>query len=258
MRTFGIWAVAGISLALLGCESVAHAQQERHGGDSCQQSIKSMEVELMTNLSRQWNHLGGAKVYPEINFGVFNWFRERVSYKIVPQTFVGGEETEAASDRGTRMIELSRSKWCKLPNENKQAVLFHELLVIAEIEKTGDYSVSARYLPNISAAQAAERQAFAAEEVRLNQDRFVCEVIAYFERGLQNPLQIDETVSPNRYQSKGATAAAAWSQMAFLFQSKSNVVCKRTERQFDPNYRGQYITVCAELATIANSCIQSR
>jgi len=57
------------------------------------------------------------------------------------------QESIAVNQPGKGLIQINRSRWTNLRDDRlKEAVALHEVLSLRRIERTGDYSYSARYL----------------------------------------------------------------------------------------------------------------
>ena len=137
-----LWQIIEVVIAGTAVSVTALAGGYSGGGDSCTQSIPKMQALVVESLRQQ-----GQRTYPEVDFSTLKFFMKRATISLVPKTEVNGVETDARSFPESKTIELSRSRWCALGDEQKASVLFHEYLVVMELETTNHYEISSRFEP---------------------------------------------------------------------------------------------------------------
>jgi hypothetical protein len=246
-------------VSALVISGVAQAGSDTHGGDPCEQSVTETYSQLDAKLSQQLEVLG-EDLYQEVKWGVYEWFRERTLIKLVPgPIFVDGVEKAARSFRKIRTIELSRKKWCELSDIRKESVLFHEHLVMAEVERTMDYHVSSRYISNMKAMEDKKLE-------MTNAKKWACQSNAYMVLS-NNKLVIRSDAAFKEYNGAyspdrlppffGPTPAVAFNRLlkGSGFRYTGHIFCKKVvPTQKDPDSDSER-ALCIEEATISNSCV---
>jgi len=231
-----------ISIAV-GSMSFA-GSESGNGGDTCLQSVPVIKTLMIRSISAQ-----GQKTYPEFDFSTLNFFQKRTVIEVISRTYdENGRETDATSYPSQKKIQLSRARWCDQNEASKASLLFHEYLVVMELEQTGVYDISSRFV-FIDESEEEERQ----------KQRWVCTIPYHNYIGGTGFPSFRET----RYsRATGATALEAFdsalrsipSNMSACYKVQANL-SPGGGRSYDGEYKYDYY--CSEAPTVANSCVQN-
>jgi hypothetical protein len=256
--------VISLIVQVSGSQAQTRRVQQRgsdigHGGDACWQETLEAEKSLAANLWYQIQTLG-SPIYSDVDWNVYNWFIQHSTWDIVPEVFLNGESVEALSYRDKRQTLISRKKFCGLPPLRKQSILFHEHLVLAEMEDTKSFPISGRYISNQTTAENAKN--------------WVCQSTAYLVVAYTPTIFLggrENSIPQLTGAYYGATAQEAFNRMQKLtghpLEWKQRSVCNRIQEiskesledryKRHPDFGSSTYFQCIEPATIANSCVRN-
>jgi hypothetical protein len=226
---FGLWVFQ---------PQAAFAENGGRGDDECLQSLYENDNAIVVELTRQIDAL---KVYSNVDWASYNWFAQRTRFEIVPKlelTPTCPEGSDACTSRKTRTTKFSRTTFCKFSDLKKQKIIFHEHLVMAEIEDTWDFHISGEYIPN------------------RNKSHWSCSGTGFFLVPGQTDIIYSDDGLPLR--AYGSTPDEAWRKLNAHYSAGGALFCSRVGRPPHDSsfYADGRIGQCFEVSTPASACVQ--